>query len=100
MDGNLLLELDVPFCAGVHRLAHERAAVAVADEDRVRHALEVVALHQDSGVHCGRHAVQLVGAEVVVVDVHRVAEAHPRVALVGAVEPVVVVGDPQVPDVL
>jgi hypothetical protein len=66
----------------------------------MRDVLEVVALHQDSSVHCGRHTVQAVVQVVVVEHVHRVAEPHPRVALLGAVEEVVVVAHPKVASVL
>ncbi len=81
----------------LHEVA--RVRVGVADQGRLVDVLEVVALDEHAGVHRGRDAV-LVVVVVVVVDVHRVAEPHPRVPGPGAVEPVVVVGHPQVADVL
>src|SRR5690606_36439532 len=57
------------------------------------------AFHQHPGPHGGGHAVLLVVHVVVVEHVHRVTEPDVRVAAPRTVEPVVVVGHPQVPDV-
>src|SRR5436190_12344568 len=65
-------------------------------DHRVRSVLEVVALDVHARVAGGGDAVGTAVAVVVVVDVDRVAEAHPRTALIAVVEPVVVIGDPQV----
>src|SRR5262249_15028869 len=73
--------------------------VALGQVVRVVDVLEVVGLDEDAGADGGRDPVVAV-VEVVVVDVDRVAVAHPRVALVGLVEPVVVVGDEQPAGVL
>src|SRR5690606_8725823 len=80
---------------------HQRtwAGAGVTDEGRVIDVLEVVALDQDAGVH-GRGDAVLIVEVVVVVHVHGVAEPDPGVAGAGSVEPVVVVGHPQVANVL
>jgi hypothetical protein len=60
----------------------------VAVGDRLLDVLEVVALEHAARVGLAGDADVGV-VEVVVVDVHRLAEAHPRIAPRGLVEPVV-----------
>src|SRR5690349_3787617 len=77
-----------------------RPGRGLAQVVRVGDTLEGVVLDQHAGAGGGGHAVPAVVAVVVVVDVHRIAETHPRVPLGRRVEPVVVVGHPQVAGVL
>src|SRR4029079_2030192 len=64
---------------------------ALAEVERVGHVLVVVALHEDAALD-GRRGGVVADVDVVVVEhVYRVAEAHPRVALVAVGHEVVVV---------